>query len=362
MWSRAEFLSILDTEIAKKIFEDNEISGYVAGWKIENKAALLHANGITSTSDLDTAKGLLQLVSAFGRKDINRMHELINGNVSAGARLDYFLPLYDAKNRAGEDIFVTSVKAMLNGDEQSNISLKEKCMIHKVGANQGEEYSEIELRHMEQYINNSFDIRHLLAKAPNQETIKPTTEAIQFILRHANSYRDSNENPVIVFIPGAINIPGLTISEMIKIAVENQANINDIGLFGVPGIVWSIILGDVDSVNTFMDMNSKLDIMDEMGNKNAIAWASATYHAVKDDPEYCSRLLLIIRKLQTKSSSDFYLFKNLSSQGPLDYLDNNVKERLIVKPQFLYSTIAGHSDNIVSTESTEQNRFGFTFQ
>src|SRR5262249_15995617 len=155
-------------------------------------------------------------------------------------------------------------------------------------------YDANELRHLEQYVNNSFAIRQLLQSASNKELIQPTRKAIEYILLNSTSYRDSNDNPVIVFIPGAMSMTDLSIPDMIQSAVDHGANINDVGFFGVPGIVWSIVLGDCKSVEKFIALHAKLDIPDEMGNKNAIAWASAMHCVVKNNADYSSRLLSII--------------------------------------------------------------------
>src|SRR3990167_9180561 len=110
------------------------------------------------------------------------------------------------------------------------------------------------------------------------------------MLTHPNTYRDSNENPVIVFIPGAISIEGCPVTKMVREAVRNGANIDDIGYFGVTGIVWSVILGDVSCVNQYLRLNARLDRIDELGNQHVLAWAAATLNAASSNTSYVRRM------------------------------------------------------------------------
>lgn len=327
-WSREKFLSILDSNIAKKIFADGEVSAYVTLFNEDNKAALLHANGIHANSNINEALLMLQLVSAFGRKDSGRLHELLYQNkVAAGVRLDYFLPLYMADNDAGEDIFVTSVKIMLNGEPDHNITLAEGSMVHQLGDHQGELYTQNELNDLSHYVNNSFEIRKLLQHAPNKTVVQPTKEALNYILNNGLTYRDSNNNPVIVFIPGAMNIEGYSIPAMIKRLHDNSSLISDIGFFATQGIVWSIILGDVAAVNQFIACNPDFTIQDEMGNVNVIAWAASTYCAVQNNKDYQDRLFTIMQNLLAASQENLNV-KNNVGKAPLDYLNDEVKNLL----------------------------------
>src|SRR6476659_6542884 len=106
-WSRDQFLAILNTDIGKELLADKEIASYVNSWPDDNKAALLHANNVTEDCNtrekLEEKRLLLQLVAAFGKKDLHKIIYLtIKKNVSVGARLDYLLPLHDAQYEAGE--------------------------------------------------------------------------------------------------------------------------------------------------------------------------------------------------------------------------------------------------------------------
>lgn len=293
-WSRNDFIEITNSEIAKQLFAEEEIAAYVKGWSDDNKAALLHANNITAQSTLADAAPKLKLVAAFARKDLTSIEYFLNHEkVSAGVRLDYFLPLYDESYRAGEDIFVASTKALLNGDVQSDIHMSTGRMIHKVGTTAGQDYTDDELRGIEGYVNNSNLIRAALKAAPNKTVIQPNPLAVDYVIRNAATYRDTNNNPVIVFIPGAISIKDHDVPELIDRAIANGANINDVGFFGVPGIIWSIILADVHAVRKFLELNARLDIKDEMHNATVLPWVASTKAAALDDAGICDRLSLI---------------------------------------------------------------------
>ena len=71
-WSKQQFLSILDSNIAKRIFADPYISELVnrPGWTEETRAMLLHANGIKETDDFESSFKMIKLVAAFSKKDI----------------------------------------------------------------------------------------------------------------------------------------------------------------------------------------------------------------------------------------------------------------------------------------------------
>ena len=327
-WTRIDFLAILNTTIAKELFIDKEISTYVGNFSDDNKAALLHANGITQESDLSSSLPMLQLIAAFGRKDSVRMRELLHQQqVSSGVRLDYFLPLYSDKIGAGEDVFVAAVKIMLGGTALHTVQLKPGSMVHQVGSNKGALYAQEELSFLEHYVNNSFEIRRLLKSAPNKAIVKPTQAALQYILDNGLTYRDSNDNPAIVFIPGVIDLDNLSIPKMIEQLIALPCQISDIGFFATQGIVWSIILGDVESVNKFIELGAHLTIEDEMGNRNVLAWATATCQVVKSDPDYSKRMSMIIRSL-LEACTDNLNVKNNVGQAPLDYLDDEMKFKI----------------------------------
>lgn len=290
-WLKQHFIAILDSDIALQLFSDPEIFAYAGSWTDEHKAALLHANHITPSSTFRDAAPLLQLVAAFARKDLARIDYLLNHKyVSAGARMDYLLPLYDEAFGGGEDVFVASTKALLNEDVSSDVHLPAARMVHKVDEKADSDYSDDELREIENYVNNANLIRNLLKNAPNKTVIQPEPLAVDYYMRNAAQYRDTNNNPVIVFIPGAISIDGWRSADLIQKAVDHGANVNDIGFFGVPGIVWSIILGDVDGVKKFLQLKARLDIEDEMRNPHVRQWLMSTLIAAADDPAYCQRL------------------------------------------------------------------------
>lgn len=130
--------------------------------------------------------------------------------------------------------------------------------------------------------------------------IQPNPLAVDYIIRNAASYRDTNNNPVIVFIPGAISITGKPVSDLIADAVNHGANVNDVGFFGVSGMIWSIILGDVYAVRKFIQLNARLDIEDEMRNLTVLPWVSSTQAAAIDDASFCTRLSYIRRDIAAK--------------------------------------------------------------
>lgn len=300
-WDRNDFIAVLKTEIAGKLLADAEVAAYVKGWSEDHKAALMHANNITANSDFSAVLPQLQLVAAFARKDEARIEYLLqHEKVSTGVRLDYLLPLYDEKYHAGEDIFVASVKALLNGDVNSDIHINSGRMVHQVGASSGQDYTDDELRGIEGYVNNSHRIRQLLKAAPNKSVIQPNRSAVDYILRNAATYRDTNNNPVIVFIPGAISIEGRDVPALIDDALAHGANINDVGFFGVPGIVWSIILADVAAVKQFLQRGARVDIQDEMRNATVLPWVTSTSEAAIDDAAYIVRLSHIRRDISAK--------------------------------------------------------------
>jgi len=350
-WSRSEFLAILTTNIAKQLFKDNKIAEYVCNFTDDNKAALLHANGITQTSDIDVVLPMLQLVVAFANKDIDRIQYLLyEKKVPTGVRLDYFLPLYVKEIDAGEDIFVASVKVMLNGTRDQDVELSSGNMMHLVTGHDASSinntpYTQAELSFLEHYVNNSFAIRSLFQSAPNQQIAAPNPAALEYILNNNTSYRDSNHNPVIVFIPGAINIRDYPVANMIEKLIKCKSVVSDIGFFATQGIVWSIILGDVESTKKFIELGADLTREDEMGNKHVIAWAATTYQAVCDQPDYQKRLLTIMHYLLKQCSLNLNC-KNNVGRTPLDYLDNNVKLYLLNQ-----SSNDQHSDQITPRDT-----------
>src|SRR3990167_2095689 len=151
-WTYDDFVAILKSDVAKELLADAEVAALVASWKDVHKAALLHANGITAQSAVAEVKPLLQLVAAFANKDDERLDVLIGQGVSVGARLDYMLPLYSARNAGGEDVFVAAVKTMLLGFPFGYVHLSQNNMIHKVGPLQGKAYADEELRGLEGYV------------------------------------------------------------------------------------------------------------------------------------------------------------------------------------------------------------------
>lgn len=324
-WSRSEFLSVMDTDIAVAIFSDKQVNEFTNQWSADNKAALLHANGVTAESALEDKLPLMQLVAAFGCKDVVKLNELVNySRVTVGARLDYLLPLFDVNYGAGEDIFVASTKVMLGGNLDADVKLKSGNMHHMIGPAISRPYSQNELSEIEGYVNSSFVIRNILLNAPNKSLVEPTQQAVEYMLNNAATYRDSNNNPVIVFIPGAVSIPGYTTSELITRTLGCGANIDAIGFFGVSGIVWSIILGDVEAVETFIEHGAALDLEDEMGNKNVATWAAATCTAVSSmsrDDRYRDRTLTIFSLVEdTLKKSDMLCLNHLGNM-PREYFD-----------------------------------------
>ncbi|MBS0358149.1 MAG: hypothetical protein JSS53_02595, partial [Proteobacteria bacterium] len=291
-------------------------------------------------------------VAAFGQKDIPKLENLIyKKNIPVGVRLDYFLPLYMAENDGGEDIFVASTKVMLGGDENHPVSLEDGHAVHRIGPSVSQNYTHEELEQLTQYVSNAFVIRNLLRNAPNKAVIQPTTEALEYILENAKDFRDSNDNPVIVFIPGAIGINSFSVSNMILTSLKNGADVNEIGFFGVPGIVWSIILGDVEGVQTFLSQKAKLTTEDEFGNQHAIAWATATHKASAGCEKFQNRLISIIQKLQINNHSNLETLANHLGFSPRDYLDE-VSKHYISRPVTSMPALGDScTPNMVSEES-----------
>lgn len=288
-WTTEEFKAVLDTDIAIALFKDEEIAAYVRPFSPIVRAALLHANHIDSNSSYEDAKAMLQLVAAFGRKDWDRINALVDV-VKLWPRLDYMLPLHEDVFDGGEDVFVASVKAMCGGSKSKNVHLEAGDMVHKVGDHVGQPYTEDELRGTEDYINNSFAIRRVFASMPKKDVVQPRWEAVEYMIEHARDYRDSNDNPVIVFLPGAIDIDGHPVPEMLADAVKYGAAVNDIGFFGVSGLVWSAIIGDGESYKKLIELNAVTSSDDEFKNQNIGAWIRSTDAARKQDPAYRARL------------------------------------------------------------------------
>lgn len=287
-WSRDEFLNILETDIAQKIFTDPYIASYTKNWSQDNKAALLYANNINKEMDPIKALACISLVAAFGKKDIERIENLIyKERVSVGVRLDYFLPLYDIHYEAGEDIFVVTLKHILDKTLRTrNIG---KTM-HFFAPKKGNFISAQEVGLLQAYVASSEKISTLLHHAPNKTMIMPNVKALEYILNNAASYQDSNGNPVIVFLPGIISVPGYEISTLIDGALLNGADINAKGWLGVTGIVWSIILGDVNAVNHFIAKHAELTNFDNLGNPDVNVWVDAVTQSVQGNPGYLDRL------------------------------------------------------------------------
>jgi hypothetical protein len=352
------FLAILDTNIASTLLKDAEIASYVRDKSKDNIAALLHFNAIKQSDDpayIQTKLLELQLVAAFARKDLDRMKELvIDKRVSVAARLDYGLPLYDQSLSAGEDIFVAATKALLGGNQALNFKLPANAMKHKTGPQTDTFYSPQELNEIENYVDNSFAIRELLANPDNNHAaITPDIDAVNDILARATHYRDSNNNPLIVFIPGLTSIPGINTSTLITTALLNRANVNDIGFFGVPGIVWSIILGDVDAVRTFITNKASLTIEDEMGNNHVMFWAAATYQAVSGNEAYKKRILEVMIELGGQLALN--IKPNFIGKKPDDYLDETARNYLRAdyeSKQLVTSRFAQFYSNTNQTSTT----------
>lgn len=299
--TREKFLAILDTYVAKNIFSQPEINKATASFTSEQKAALLHFNGITANSNADSAKDMMHLFAAFHNKNAEDVATYLNRGVSTGVRLDYGLPLYSENNRSGEDIYVCAVKVMLGGSVSKDLDIADK-------GTQG-------------YVQNSFEIRNLLKNAPNKEPIQPTPGAIEYILQNSTTYRDSNNNPVIVFIPGVIDVKNTPVTSLIEQALLNGANVNDIGFFDVPGVVWSIIQGDTEAVNLFLNCGADVHLAkaDSFGNKSVIPWATATLNAAVDDPVYVARMLTILNQVCAIDKAR-HNDNNFNNNKPLHYL------------------------------------------
>ncbi len=312
--SKEEFLSIMDAPIAKQIFAEPDIAKAVTSFSAEQKAALLHFNGISASSDVEASKNLLHLFAAFHAKDEQQLALYLDKGVSTGVRLDYGLPLYSKANGSGEDIYVCSVKVMLGGHASQDLDIDDKGL-------QG-------------YVQNSFRIRDLLRNAPNKQPIQPTPGALEYVLSNASAYRDSNNNPVIVFIPGVIDVEGAPVSRLIEQALLNGANVNDVGFFDVPGIVWSAIQADTNAVNLFLSRGAKVnfDKPDSFGNHSVTTWAATTLKAAGDDIAYSARMLSILEVLCAADES--LNVPNSLGKQPLDYLPaefNAAKEHLLAK-------------------------------
>lgn len=289
----------------------------------------MHANGITADTPFVLAQELLQLVAAFTQKNDRRIAELIAQGVSVGARLDYLLPLYDESYHCGEDIFVASTKYILGGSATESVKLAPHSMKHG-----NDPYTNDELKDVTNYVDNSVQIRELLASAKNKSLVIPTKAAVDYMLQHANNYRDSNNNPVIVFIPGAVALPHYSTTALIAKAIEYGANINDVGFFGVPGIVWSIIIGDIAATNYFLNHGAKLNIVDDMGNQHVAAWAASTWLAADNNAALRTRLHELVTKLSDRASVLELNTPNYRGVSVIDFIKqvNHAEERHLLQP------------------------------
>ncbi len=298
--TRQEFMGILETDIAKNIFSKDDVAAATKSFSDEQKAALLHFNGITKESDTESANDMMHLFAAFHSKDAGALAIYLDKGVSTGVRLDYGLPLYSERNRSGEDIYVCAVKAMLGGGAALDIDIEDKGL-------QG-------------YVQNSFKIRDMLKNAPNKAPVQPTPGAIEYILDNSATYRDSNNNPVIVFIPGVIDVDQLPVEDLIEKTLNNGANVNDIGFFDVPGIVWSVIQADVEAVKAFLKHGADINLAkpDSFGNKSVTTWATVTLAAASDDSLYATRMAEIFGRLA--SQDNFLTTTNNLNKTPLEYL------------------------------------------
>jgi hypothetical protein len=290
----AVFIKILQSDLGQALFKTSEKEGdpgdtnplnqFTKDWTPEQKACLLHMNGVGAISKdddgfddvLKATRNQLLAVAAFSRKDYDELKRLLYvENVSTGVRLDYGLPLHSETYHAGEDVFVCALKLALGGPVDGELVLEEGSL--QVSAE--EHYSREALDAHQAYVKNAFEIRELLIKAPNKTIVKPNQAAIDFLLapENLNRYRDSNENPVIVFIPGLIDTEE-HVSSLIQKALSQGAKINDTGYLGVTGLVWSAILADLKSVQVFLRQGVDLGLVDHLGD-TALDWAKATLNA-----------------------------------------------------------------------------------
>jgi hypothetical protein len=171
-------------------------------------------------------------------------------------------------------------------------------MLHVVGKDRGQDYTDNELREIEGYINNSIEIQKVLQQAPNKTPVQPNLKALLYMVGHADSYRDSNHNPVMVFLPGAISIAYVNLSSLINSVAKSDGNVRDIGFFGVGGLVWAIILADKDVVKTYLELGAPIDQIDEMRNKSVMNWIKSTAAAMADNADYCERLNEIAKMIK----------------------------------------------------------------
>jgi len=320
-----DFLGILHSESAQEIFADSYIDEAFSAFSLENKAALLHFNGVQS---LDVPRDLLtiRLVAAFHKKDTGMLKECLEQGASAGARTDYGLPLFYANPvsgdapalTGGEDVFVKSVKIMLRGTRYKAVHLKSGSMKHEVEPEKGAFYTDTELIDLEGYVDNAFVVSDLLQNAPNQETIVPNPGFIEYLMKRVKDYRDSNQNPVIVFVPGIIDTE-YSVSELIDMALTHGANVNDVGFFGTPALVWSVILGDIGSVRHLLLRGARTDIVDEMGNAHVLAWAYTTYGAVLGSKVREGLMRAMIDLLKSTVPQEIWFHKNYIKMSLDDY-------------------------------------------
>jgi hypothetical protein len=191
-------------------------------------------------------------------------------------------------------------------------------MKHEVGPEKGAFYTDAELRDLEGYVDNAFVVSDLLQNAPNQETIVPNRGLIEYLMKRAKDYRDSNQNPVIVFVPGIIDAE-YSVSELIDMALTHGANVNDVGFFGTPALVWSVILGDITSVQHLLLRGARTDVVDEMGNAHVLAWAYTTYGAVRRSEVRKGLMRAMIDLLKGTVPQEMWFRKNHVKMSLDDY-------------------------------------------
>lgn len=293
-WTKFDFLSILNSKIAKQLFASDTIQNYVKNFSLENKAALLHANSIQPDTIYQEAAKKLELVAAFARKDVRQINQLVNvDKVSVGCRLDYMIPLYDQNYDGGEDIFVVTLKMMLGNsfrnDNGSQPILSHSAIQQLINKN----YAVVELLNLSNYIKDSIYIRELLRDAPNKSVIEPNPFALDYLIMNARNYTDSNHNPVMVFLPGIIAVSKRSLSDMILAAFKNGAEINAAGFLGVTGLIWAIILGDVNVVAQYLQLGANPNLDDDFNNKDVRPWIECTRLATEDNELYQHRLAAI---------------------------------------------------------------------
>lgn len=355
--TREDFIHVLQFDNVQAVLSDTSVmdtqerpvADYIystlGSWSDDNKAALLHFNGITENTPTDDIRDILMTVAAFHKKDAATLQDYLAKGVSTGIRLDYGLPLYSEQYDCGEDIFVCAVKSLVAHNTDLAVPLPDDS----VGV----------IAAVKEYVDNSFEIRNLLQQAPNKAVITPNLEAIDYIIAHTDSYRDSNNNPVIVFIPGVIDVPDYPVTSFIEGALRSGGNINDTGFFGVPALVWSVIMGDCDAVRLLLDHGATINpsVADYFGNHSYMAWATATLRAAEDQPTYADRMVTIIRDLSAHDQCYEAHNSPEINYTPADYIPDQFSHlKPIVSHGLEDSTLP--SDSVLTSELEEQHTLG----